>query len=211
MSETRIMPKAKPRSTGIERTNTQVVRPKSSGGSASHVSASAGSGPSAQDQVHRARHPGAVAGNRQDAKVQVVDRSAQSGRPVVQVVDRSRSSSTTTPPGLKLDHAMLIGHLLDKYEEAARAIGDTTNAANARDALDVMRAYVQSLAAQPSVAPGAAVVASATSATVVQAPTVELLANAKPVGTKTSVSQTPDADVVASAPSGPTSIPTKVG
>jgi hypothetical protein len=131
MSETRMLPKQNPRSTGISRTAVGVNRPVSGGTGASNVTASPSAGNAAQQHVKNQQH-------RQQLPATTRPMTARPGAPLPQRPTTARSAETAAPaPGIAVptldpqEHALLAMLLADflrepKINDDARAIAMST-------------------------------------------------------------------------------------
>lgn len=160
MSDTRMMPKAALRSTGINNTTANVPRVVGSG-AAANMSASAGAPADSQKAVRQARQlPDTLSQGRggqrvatprraQDAKVTVINTGAtriRSGSGVVGM------GAGVLPSPFNQDQLLLVGHLLDQYVGTTTAANDAKNSQLAQGTLDVVAALLQA-SAQAHAAP----------------------------------------------------------
>lgn len=177
MAETRMLPKANPRSTGIARTTPQGVRPAATSGG--HVSASPAASHATHAHVVNARAPGAAASAASAASAaaaapgrQVIHVAAQpasgrgSQRPTVQIVDRSKiedgpvygapatGQAALAPPAVAQpfsgDQLLLICHLAGRFRDGAIQANDVKNLELAQGTLDAATAWLQAVTAAQS-------------------------------------------------------------
>ncbi len=189
MSDTRFMPKAALRSTGIRNTTTEV--PRVITGAASNMSASAGAPTDGQKAVRKARQlPDTVSPGRGGSRAAAPNRAQDARVTMIQGASRIRSGGMTsagvvsagpTSP-FNQDQLLLLGHLLDGYKAVCVTNEDAKNGQLTQRTLDVVAALLraaaqpQATAASPVAAPSGADVPlgqpfkTATGSTVVLSP-----------------------------------------
>ncbi len=204
MSETRLLPPQKPRSTGI--TQVAQIRKPVTSSQQNHLSAAPGASAKIQASVLSARSgPVGRAGKSSDATVELIERHEVEGRrgaaphaaaphapgqgPAVQIVGRPRGSGQATGaavPGLDLSETMLTASLLEQYAERASAAGDHVNANVAKAALSKLAGNSRPASAAPvSVIHGGSAIKAETTVEVIPAPVSRPASSSTPDATPT--------------------------